>query len=166
MAHFAKLDENNVVQQVIVVDNNETHDENGIESEQKGIDFCNNIFGGTWVQTSYNAKIRKNYAGYTYTYDKERDAFIPPKRFPSWILNEETCNWEPPTPMPAGAYIWDEETVSWKPAPSPYPSWVGGETNGIWQPPVPFPDDKTKPYQWDEATTSWTTTAPSIQPII
>jgi len=114
MAHFAQL-ENNVVTQVIVVANQDILDENGQESEQKGIDFCSNLLGGTWKQTSYNGNIRKNYAGIGYTYDEGRDAFIPPKPFNSWTLNEETAQWEAPTPYPDDGkrYSWDEATTSW-----------------------------------------------------
>lgn len=94
MAHFAELDENNIVKQVIVVHNNELLD-NGIESEDKGIAFCQSLFGGNWKQTSYNGNFRKNYAGIGFTWDEEIDAFIPPKpEEGSWILNEETCQWE------------------------------------------------------------------------
>lgn len=94
MAHFAELDATNTVTQVIVVHNNELLD-NGVESEAKGIAFCQSLFGGNWVQTSYNASIRKNYAGVGYTYDPVRDAFIPPKpEEGNWILNEDTCRWE------------------------------------------------------------------------
>ena len=117
MAHFAQLDENNIVTQVIVVHNNETHDENGIESELKGVQFCQSLFGENtrWIQTSYNATKRKNYAGMGYEYDANRDAFIPPKPFPSWVLNENSCLWEAPIPMPidSNLYIWDEPTQSW-----------------------------------------------------
>ena len=117
MAHFAQLDENNIVTQVIVVHNNETHDENGIESELKGVQFCQSLFGENtrWVQTSYNATKRKNYAGMGYEYDANRDAFIPPKPFPSWVLNESNCLWEAPIPMPidSNLYTWDEPTQSW-----------------------------------------------------
>ena len=114
MAHFAQL-ENNIVKQVIVVSNQDILDENGTESEQKGIDFCSNLLGGTWKQTSYNAKIRKNYAGIGYTYDEGRDAFIPPKPFNSWLLDEDTCQWKAPIPYPNDdkRYTWDEETTSW-----------------------------------------------------
>jgi hypothetical protein len=115
MAHFAQLDENNVVLQVIVVHNNELLD-NGVESEVKGIAFCQSLFPGTtWVQTSYNANIRKNYAGIGFTYDSARDAFIPPKPFPSWVLNEATCQWEAPVPYPNDGqqYVWDEATQTW-----------------------------------------------------
>lgn len=114
MAHFAQL-ENNVVKQVIVVSNQDILDEQGQESEQKGIDFCSNLLGGTWKQTSYNAKIRKNYAGIGYTYDEGRDAFIPPKPFNSWLLDEDTCQWKAPVDYPTDGkrYTWNEETTSW-----------------------------------------------------
>ena len=94
MAHFAQLDETNIVTQVIVVHNNDLLD-NGIESEVKGIAFCQSLFGGTWVQTSYNGNIRKNYAGVGYTYDPVRDAFIGPKTncHLEEILDEATCRW-------------------------------------------------------------------------
>lgn len=115
MAHFAQLDDTGTVIQVIVVHNNELLD-NGIESEAKGIAFCYSLLGGTWVQTSYNANIRKNYAGIGYTYDSARDAFIPPKPFASWLLDEVTCRWQAPVPMPDDGkpYLWDEATTSWK----------------------------------------------------
>ena len=114
MAHFAQL-ENNVVTKVIVVSNQDILDENGQESEQKGIDFCSNLLGGTWKQTSYNGNIRKNYAGIGYTYDEGRDAFIAPKPFASWVLDETTCQWKAPVAMPTDdkRYLWDEETTSW-----------------------------------------------------
>ena len=98
MAHFAQLDSNNVVIQVIVVHNNEIMD-NGVESEPKGIQFCKDHYGQdtTWVQTSYSGSIRKNYAGLGYTYDVGRNAFIPPQPNPSWTLDETTCRWVAPT---------------------------------------------------------------------
>lgn len=112
MAHFAQI-ENGVVTQVIVVANEELLLD-GVENEPKGIEFCQSLFGGTWVQTSYNGNIRKNYAGVGYTYDEQRDAFIPPQPFPSWVINEETCQWSAPIPMPTdGRYSWDEPTTSW-----------------------------------------------------
>jgi hypothetical protein len=115
MAHFAELDDNNIVKQVIVVHNNELLDESGNESEQKGIDFCINLFGGRWVQTSYNGNIRKNYAGQGYLYDPIRDAFVPPQPYPSWLLDEQTCQWEAPVAYPTDGslYSWNEETTSW-----------------------------------------------------
>lgn len=95
MAHFAQLDNNDAVIQVIVVHNNELLD-NGVESEAKGIAFCKSLFGEDtrWVQTSYNGNIRKNYAGIGFTYDEPRDAFIPPKPEGNWVLDEDTCNWK------------------------------------------------------------------------
>ena len=114
MAHFAQLDSNNVVTQVIVVGNKDTADANGVEKEHIGAAFCEKLFGGNWKQTSYNGTVRKNYAGIGYTYDSTRDAFIPPKPFNSWILNNETCLWEAPIPRPDGNWYWDEETISWK----------------------------------------------------
>jgi len=109
MAHFAKLNSGNVVDQVVSVHNNDA------PNEASGIVFLNSLFGaGTWVQTSYNGGIRKNYAGVGYTYDLERDAFIPPQPYPSWSMNEQTCQWQAPTPMPTnGVYSWDESTTSW-----------------------------------------------------
>ena len=116
MAHFAKLDENNVVLEVHVVHNNELLDENGIEQEQKGIDFLINWSNGylAWKQTSYNGNIRKNYAGIGYTYRADIDAFVPPQPFASWTLNAD-ARWEPPVAMPQDGkmYSWDESTTSW-----------------------------------------------------
>ena len=117
MAHFAQLDENNVVLQVIVVHNNELLDQNNQEQESIGIAFCQSLFGQdiVWKQTSYNGNIRKNYAGIGYTYDSTRDAFIPPKPFASWTLNENTCRWDSPVAMPTDGkrYSWNEEQLAW-----------------------------------------------------
>jgi hypothetical protein len=106
MAHFAELDENNIVVQVLVTDN---------DYPNEGYDWLVETFGGTWVQTSYNATIRKNFAGIGYSYDETRDAFIAPKPFESWLLNEETCSWEAPKPHPTDGklYNWDEESQEW-----------------------------------------------------
>ena len=106
MAHFAEIDSNNTVQRVIVVPDSE---------EANGAAWCANLLGGTWVQTSYNGRIRKNYAGIGFTFDPVRDAFIPPKPpYPSWVLDEATCQWEAPIPMPPGGpWEWDEETEDW-----------------------------------------------------
>jgi hypothetical protein len=96
MAHFAEIDENNIVKTVIVVNNNVLLDENGIEQEEIGIAFCKSIYGQDtqWVQTSYNHNFRKNFAGISWVYDPIKDAFIPPK--PEWAnyFNEDTCRWE------------------------------------------------------------------------
>jgi hypothetical protein len=116
MAHFAHLDENGIVLQVIVVNNSELL-VNGVESEAKGVEFLASLFGhSNWKQTSFNATIRKNAAGIGYTYDADRDAFIPPKPYPSWLLDEQTCQWKPPTDFPNDGkiYQWDESTTSWK----------------------------------------------------
>ena len=121
MAHFAQLDENNVVTQVIVVDNKDTSDANGVEKESIGVAFCERLLGGTWKQTSYNANFRKNYAGIGYTYNASIDAFVPPKPFNSWVLNNTTAQWRAPVDMPEDAgtgdppkqYTWNEETTSW-----------------------------------------------------
>jgi len=121
MAHFAEIGLNNIVQQIIVVDNNELLDDNGVEQESKGQEFCRNLLGGTWIQTSYNGSFRKNFAGAGYTYDSERDAFIPPKHYNSWVLNEETCLWQPPVAYPTDGslYTWNENTQSWDAESSP-----------------------------------------------
>jgi hypothetical protein len=114
MAHFAEIDENGTVLQVITVADEDCLS-NGTESEQVGASFCSSLLGGTWVQTSYNANIRKNYAGVGFAYDFERDAFIPPQDFPSWTLNESTCKWEPPQPRPTeGIWFWNEQTQQWE----------------------------------------------------
>ena len=120
MAHFAQLDENNIVTQVIVVDNKDITDPHtGEEDEILGIAFCKKLLGGKWVQTSYNGNFRKRYAGTGYSFSKELDAFVPPSPFPSYILNPETADWESPLgPAPelteeeieAGSrYQWNEE---------------------------------------------------------
>jgi len=128
MAHFAKLETGNKVAQVLVV-----YDDIAT-TEQAGIDFLNNLYKtiDVWKQTSYNTyggvhykansrepseeqnkALRKNYAGIGYTYDSDRDAFIPQKPYNSWLLDEPTCTWEAPVPQPEGNYIWNEETQSW-----------------------------------------------------
>ncbi len=114
MAHFAKI-EDNLVTQVIVVDNSDILDESNNESEALGIKICQDLLGGTWVQTSYNGNIRKNYAGIGYTYDSSRDAFIDPSPYASWVLNETTCKYEAPIAYPSDGkhYKWNEETTSW-----------------------------------------------------
>lgn len=123
MAHFAELDSDSKVLRVIVVHNNELLDESGKESEAKGIAFCASLFGGTWIQTSYNANFRKNYAGTGFTYDAQRDAFIAPQPFPSWTLDEATCSWKPPVPRPADGkpYRWNEASLSWVEVVRPKP---------------------------------------------
>jgi hypothetical protein len=126
MASFAKI-ENNIVTTVVSVVNEVIKDSNGIEQEQLGIDFLNQLYNtnDNWKQTSYNTHggihnnggtpFRKNHAGIGYTYDEIRNAFIPPKPFNSWILNETTCIWESPVvyPTDGNRYIWNESTLSW-----------------------------------------------------
>ena len=114
MAHFAELDQNNVVLRVIVVSNRDTSDAQGFEHESIGVAFCQNLFGGNWKQTSYNGNIRKHYAGIGFTYDAARDAFIPPQPYPSWTL-DANCNWQALVPYPDDGkmYSWDEITQSW-----------------------------------------------------
>jgi hypothetical protein len=114
LAHFAQI-ENNMVTKVIVVSNQDTSNKEGFEIEQIGIDFCSNLLGGTWKQTSYNGNIRKNYAGIGYTYDEGRDAFIAPKPYNSWVLNEETCQWKAPVDYPTDGenYTWNESMQLW-----------------------------------------------------
>jgi hypothetical protein len=106
MSHWAEIDENKIVLRVLVGNNNEA---------DEGEAFMNSL-GGTWVKTSYNGNIRKNYAGIGMSYDEGRDAFIAPQPYASWILDEETCRWEPPVPYPTDGivYNWDEETTDWK----------------------------------------------------
>ena len=114
MAHFAQLNEENLVTQVIVVANQDTTDSDGMENEAVGAAFCANLLGGTWKQTSYNARIRKNYAGIGYKYDATLDAFIAPQPYPSWTL-DENAQWKAPVDMPTDdkRYTWNEETTSW-----------------------------------------------------
>lgn len=119
MAHFAQLDDNNIVTQVIVVANDELLLD-GVESEVKGILFCKSLFGEDtkWKQTSYNGTIRKNYAGIGYTYDASNDYFYAPQPYPSWALDTD-AKWQPPVPLPVfdtenpKYYTWNEQTLSW-----------------------------------------------------
>jgi len=117
MAHFAKLDENNLVIEVNVVNNDDILNLQFPDSELVGIEFLTNWSGGytNWKQTSYNSNFRKNYAGIGYTYDSVRDAFIPQKPYASWVLNEDTCLWYAPVAYPTDGkmYTWDEATTNW-----------------------------------------------------
>lgn len=109
MAHWAELDENNQVIQVTVGDNNDP-------AGDEGYSWLIANLGGRWIKTSYNGKIRKNFAGIGFTYDEKRDAFIPPQPFASWVLDEEICNWNAPEPYPADGltYYWDEDQLKWQ----------------------------------------------------
>ena len=116
MAHFAELDANNVVLRVVVIGNADTSDANGVEKEHIGAAFCEKLFGGTWKQTSYNGNMRKRYAGIGYTFNEELDAFVAPKPFPSWVLNNTTAEWEAPVAMPVvegKRFVWNEATGAW-----------------------------------------------------
>ena len=132
MAHFAELDENNIVQRVIVVHNSKLVNSEGVEFEGFGVDFCKSLFGQDtiWKQTSYNTKagehiegrtpLRKNYAGIGWTYNEDIDGFVPPKPYDSWLLNEDTGLWDPPVPHPPRDsdldfryWYWDEGTQQW-----------------------------------------------------
>jgi len=108
MAHFAEINSNNVVVRVLVIPDEEEH---------RGQDFLANDLnlGGTWIQTSYNHKIRKRFAGIGMTYRKDLDAFIHPQPFPSWSLNEDDCCWYAPVPCPSDiGYIWNEDILNWQ----------------------------------------------------
>ena len=148
MSHYAQLDENNIVTQVIVVSNDDCTDANGNEVEEIGIAFCKKLLGDdtNWKQTSYNNNIRKRYAGLGYSYNEELDAFIPPQSFPSWTLNTETADWDAPVARPElteeqitslSSYVWNEETGTWDlttPEPDGYkPDARDGDGDGMVQ---------------------------------
>lgn len=159
MAHFAELDENDVVLRVVVIANKDTADANGNEVESIGVSFCQSLFGANtkWKQTSYNSNFRKRYAGVGYTYRADLDAFVAPKptQYPSWVFDNEIAAWVPPYPKPTDAvYTWNETTVSWDLVPKPYPSWVLRDNLLDWIAPIPYPSDG-KIYKWDEPTLSW-----------
>ena len=121
MAHFAKLDDDNTITQVIVVSDADCKDQDGNEVEAIGVAFCNNLLGGRWVQTSYNGNIRKRYAGIGYSYNEQYDVFIAPKPYNSWTLNVTTFDWDPPVPYPTESfdlenlsyYTWNETNRTW-----------------------------------------------------
>ena len=115
MAHFAEIDENNLVLRVVVINDSDCLDESDNESETVGINFCKTLFGGNWVQTSYNHSIRKNYASVGATYRADLDGFVAPCIFSSWVLDETTCKYEAPVAYPSDGkyYRWNETTTSW-----------------------------------------------------
>jgi len=131
MAYFAKLGTGNIIEQVISINNSVITDSNGVEQEQLGVNFINKLYNtrDVWKQTSYNINFRKNFAGIGFQYDQTRNAFIPPKPFDSWILNEQNCLWESPI-----AY------------PETYTLGLLSEDNN-----TPIKD----PYKWNEATLTW-----------
>jgi hypothetical protein len=108
MSHWAEIDEKNIVLRVIVGDNNDPNDDEGYQ-------WIVNNLGGRWIKTSYNSNIRKNYAGIGFIYDEQKDAFIAPKPYPSWVLNEDTCKWESSISYPKDnkEYYWDEDLLNW-----------------------------------------------------
>ncbi len=114
MAHFAQIDEHGTVLTVIVVNNEDILDENGQESEAIGKQFCTNLLGGEWVQTSYNNNFRKQYASIGYSYNAAGDVFVTPKPYPSWTL-DGNFDWQAPVPMPGDHdnYVWDEDAQQW-----------------------------------------------------
>ena len=168
MAHYAFLDENNIVTEVIV----------GIDESEliEGLDpeiWYGNFKGKTCKRTSYNTSggvhiyggtpYRKNYAGIGYSYDEVRDAFIPPKPYDSWIINEDTCFWESPTPYPSNEnipnefkeynnYNWDDQTINWV-LQKPFPSWILNP-NGYYESPTPYPIESGQ-YYWSEDSLNW-----------
>lgn len=154
MAHFAKLDSNNIVTEVVVVNNDVLLKADNTESEYKGKTFLNSLFGSaTWVQTSYNSSIRKQFAGIGYKYDSTNDVFIVPQPFTSWTL-DSNFDWQAPVAYPTDGnqYVWDEDSLSWVKPPSPFPSWTWNESEWIWEAPIPKPGDN---YMWNEDTQTW-----------
>ena len=152
MATFAKLNEENIVIDVIIVSNDDCPDP-APDNEGLGIAFLENLgFGSNWKQTSINKNFRKRTARKGDFYDSNLDAFMPPQPFPSWTFDEETWEYSPPTPRTSGAYYWDETTLEWVPYPQPYPSFTWA--NNIWNPPTPHPTDGIN-YSWDEENLAW-----------
>lgn len=159
MAHFAQIDQNNIVFQTIVVSNSEIVDADGKESEAKGVAFCRSLFGvqTRWLQTSYNGSIRKRYAEVGFLYDATFDAFIRPKPInnPSFVIDPVKLDWKPPVDRPTDTvYRWDEPSVAWVEVSQPYPSWTAAGDPLVWNPPMPRPTD-SKRYRWDEPLLSW-----------
>lgn len=174
MAHYAELDENNIVLRVIPGVKEDFIDENGDNGEQ----IYQKVSGKVWKRTSYNTlgnvhynpltltpddkpAFRKNYAGIGFYYDEANDAFIPPKPFNSWTLNQDTFMWDPPTPYPndGNDYTWDEDNLTWKITrylgtipPKPYESWTFDEVSAEWKAPVEQP---SLYHVWSEESQSW-----------
>ena len=125
MAHFAEIDDSNIVLRVLVLYDKDTQNKSGNEVESVGAKYLSDGFGGTWKRTSYNTSggvhslggtpFRKNYAGIGHTYDASKDAFYAPQPYDSWTLNEDTCQWDAPTAMPddGKTYTWNEDTQAW-----------------------------------------------------
>ena len=158
MAHFAEVVDG-VVQRVVAVSNDVTTID-GVEDEQRGIDFLHGLLpeSDTWVQTSANGNIRHRYAGVGYVYDATADVFYPPEPFPSWSLDSD-YEWQPPVARTDKGYVWDEDSVSWVQPASPYPSWEWWENPeedvAYWIAPGEYPDPVEGPWVWDEAGQEW-----------
>ena len=133
MAHFAEIDESNIVRRVVVISNDILIDENGDESEAQGVAFCQQLYpnSGTWLQTSYNSSFRKNYAFVGMKYRSDLDAFVGDSPDRDWVFNQETCRWEPPA------------------------SWVLNEETNKWEAPVVRPDATDGDYRWNETNQTW-----------
>jgi hypothetical protein len=160
MAHYAFLDENNIVTEVI-----EGVNESVIQIDLDGTQvggsseawetFYGNFRGQTCKRTSYNHSIRKQYAGIGYSYDPVADVFITPQPFASWSL-DENFDWQAPISMPeTGVWIWEEESLSWTAVPKPFNSWVIDSSNNSWQAPTPRPIVEGKLYYWSEDSLTW-----------
>ena len=167
MGHFAEIIDG-TVHRVIAI-HNDILDDNGIEREQKGIDYLDDILPteGAWKQTSYNGSFRLRLAEENGTYDSDNNVFIPEKPYPSYVLNTDTYDWESPVgDPPVKGYEWDEDTLSWVKPASPHPSWEWFETDdgeyGFWRAPISPPEELTEEepwagewYTWDEENQRW-----------
>jgi len=162
MAHFAKLDSNNIVTQILVVSNDILLDSDGNEDENLGITFLNNTFGSAnWKQTSFNNNFRKQYAGINYQYDATNNVFIKPQPYNSWSL-DSNFDWQAPVAYPNDNknYSWNEDKQTWDEfiPPQPFDSWTWNETEWQWEAPTPRPDDcDSCGYLWNEDEQTWET---------
>jgi hypothetical protein len=181
MAHFARLNDDNIVTTVVVIADEDCLDSDGNESEAVGIAFCKKLWGvdTDWVQTSYTSSIRFRGAAKGIYFDEINDVFRGPQPYPSWTLNTSTWEWDAPVALPSDEgfntetgnivnYTWDEVLTSWTNrtvVAGPYPSWAFNTSTSRWEPPVALPsdagpDDEDDPtesvsYDWDEDSTSW-----------
>ena len=163
MAHFAEINENNIVIRVLVVDNSDMVDKDGKESEEVGKQHLVDLFGGTWVQTSYNNNFRKQYAVQNFMWREDLDMFIDQKPYDSWVLNNDG-DWVPPIPWKEG-YDWDEENQTWIKHKDVPDSWIYDETLQRFVAPVPYPSIKSEAFagvdgahfdwEWDETNKKW-----------
>ena len=156
MAHWARIDDNNIVDKVIVTE----------DDVEKARGWLSETFGGRWLQTSYNTRkgihlnggtpFRGNFAGKGFYYDENLDAFLPPKEFESWILDADNYYWVAPVeqPSPLGELFWNEEIKNWDKPEKYFPSWYWDDLTNRWTPPVPFPDDVSG-MEWSEDLQNW-----------